>query len=1811
MRKRILQILALAMIFLMISLTPVIALEFSEQSQQIGTPLLAGSGNNDTTPPLLTLNETPKITQKPTLELSGSVDEQSTLRISVLSSRQQDDLPPAKVAGLVLREAAADKVTVDWTPSNERDKRGYVIYRTDVGGSGILNFVQGATYTDENVSSGTSYNYRVAAIDINCNIGIGSDTLNAQTKNGTTVHPVPVPYNLSKMCLQQADVTTTVNGNFVQTINLHDGKNTIKIEAEDAAGNIATLQRTVVLDATAPQILSPTQITDEYSPVYLPFVELNGKISENATVLLYLNNDSSPTYTTTTDDDGSFKKEITLRLDVTFNCEENFGNRQGGFGGGTGGGTGQPPGSFWPQRSLAQTEQFWSQYCQYFTGSIWINHVKIVAQDKAGTNSTAVEGDIVFATCGKGAWWDVNMTKVSPQVLTPSLIARGMGQAGFGYNVGWTVGDEPGRISSIRIDAPPLSRRDQEKYDFDWVNIVPEYKLNENGTGASGYVALNIKKINPSKPGQKNLTMYEIEKNISEHNKGRCLLPGYGCIRVPLMMEISFQSQYYSGTQRVCMLPPVEVAIDARISPQVIPDSFLKRSIAFFNNLIKGIEAVEEPVKIVMQATAIVCAVSLIALYIVYVREQWNCKWSKTIGALTGGGFDVNVAKTGMCTAKYGDETVNGNKDKKDVCVQCQAALEQSKKWEERMKWICDRITCPSAPTLQKYIRDAKSKGKGTGFKIGGTTYYTGNDCADPSIQPGYSYGAKAPITVLTGMGGRSTTGGKPFGIKEVYQSYLEYKDGKAVPVATPISTDGKTVEIKCDAAHPMTAACCGQSYVDEWNSACLVENEIKDSFCLSGQLTTDSRNKPATDTAPADTFYQDQCSTARRVWNSIAGFCEASGKPKPDLVHSGWVCKPGACIQEDSYSSGTATPPPEIICGKCSTYNTKTKKCDWGFKEDDDECKAYKAEVGNPTYTTAKDVGQLGSTREIVYRIIPEGSIDTGLLTSTSERTIVQRGYVIERDKLSSINLEESENEALVINNRYFVNLKTLDGSMIATTMQGDEYNKGKEAFTADLKRVGQQYSRSPEDIYREILAKAGAKERDYIVEPTSGMFRSAQCACLPAFRGYLQFYKGLFGAVRTCFESLLYTGDGKAGVCQQVLSVYVCDLFYDLISCFQKRYSAGPGGSVKGGGISGVLGSLTGAGSRIAETVTNRYGKTSTFQSLFGQRQLANAVCIWAFTGDFVFDFQSALEQNFNVPLESKGFAAACHRRFVSYDPSSAPSGLATFEYDTGVGLVAGADLTYRIYLKCSADYSCDPSQGFEGGKCDCAETGEQMYPLMGQPGITGSLRKGQVLDAAPFISIPGKQKKVRFDKAILEWTYQNNDKERVTKKAECDVKQQGGDAPAYCSFDMANVAYRCDLNTGNDFWAKFNNPPKPRSEYFAKGEKLNFDFDVTQKIPQNPSCTGEECEYTKYLGYEVKNAQGFVITSSDEKNDFLRLNTDGKWFPNKDVTGYVLTEADFVRKEKKNECTAVSGRTDVVDSCGTTSTRLGIIKITKTSDPAPTKKYTCVPMTKDISGTYKEITDPGFSCECKEIEGGNIGCTGMLIYLKSSVEFKPSESLVIEAKEGTPVTEGSTTPCSDNPGKELEFEATFRIFDAMQTDSGVYTRSRQPTQYNNKEQKQTIRFKVRCSKGDINGGEATKAIGPQCRFNEALNIDACYCLSRDRYTQLLNNAVNDAGIAAAKTLLNCGVSTDTTKFPTKSDPRNVGNFCCVAGAQTPVCSTLPCCDSSGQSFAPSGGCLCGSATCNAAAPYCYLQVPETGYGCHTNKTTPAGSV
>ena len=412
--------------------------------------------------------------------------------------------------------------------------------------------------------------------------------------------------------------------------------------------------------------------------------------------------------------------------------------------------------------------------------------------------------------------------------------------------------------------------------------------------------------------------------------------------------------------------------------------------------------------------------------------------------------------------------------------------------------------------------------------------------------------------------------------------------------------------------------------------------------------------------------------------------------------------------------------------------------------------------------------------------------------------------------------------------------------------------------------------------ELYYQVFERVGATGKEYIVKPEDeGLVRSIQCVCLPAVTSSIQLWRNILGATRDCFKTILLTGDGSEGVCKATLSTYVCDLLFDVIKCFVQKFSSpGAGGRASGKGIGGFVSAITGAGNKIQQKVQGRYGETAVWKTMFVDRKLVHSLCAFAFTGTWNFDVSSIFSQTVqNIPVQSQGFLTPCTRQFISFNPNTNPKGQTTWVYHFGVGLAAGADVSYDLQLRCSQGYRCQEKDGYKNGECDCNKKGEQTRTIFVPELQPNPLKKNDILNKEIFYTIQAgsDEATIRYDKAILKYTYLNpkTNKEQP-QETTCDIRLTGGDAPNFCQFDTFSLSYRCQFGVGESVVRLDKAEPKYTKQkegvkMFGLNEPLILDLTIRQ---QQPIEKARSFEGKKYIFYTLKDGQRTIKRITEQE-------------------------------------------------------------------------------------------------------------------------------------------------------------------------------------------------------------------------------------------------------------------------------------------------------------------------------------------------------
>ncbi|MDO8642179.1 MAG: N-acetylmuramoyl-L-alanine amidase [Candidatus Woesearchaeota archaeon] len=613
------------------------------------------------------------------------------------------------------------------------------------------------------------------------------------------------------------DIRVPVSESVAQNI----GKKTdVHFVFADEAGNTKQESKTIQILGPAPQLFSHN--LNELNPSYTQKVTVRGNATPGAVVFVTVNDEVTPNsawstslldlvkslsvraapqkeYTAVAGPDGRFSIDVLLTQFVQTNLTQ-----------------------YLPQQPLDSSANTFGR--QYDVGSTFENRLQIFVVDDLGRSSTSGPVSVVFAKCGSGGFWEVEQSKITPSTVIPAHLRNGIAQLGFNVKLKWRgPADRATILSPPRFRVLHQSTEARRDYAFDPETLVRQpVQVTWSDDYTVGGIVVNFNQLP------------YLQKNLSDISAKKDLL-----IKIPLQMEVLFEyedasgmgtgipatsgaqappgTQYISGvsgrpsyqnyqqplspsstsgvyggragkitrTQLHCT--DVVTTLDLELDERWLPTWLLKDSIHFFDDAIKTLNQILQYLKFVLIGTFVTCLGSFAAYYYKLVIEKLDC------------------------TGVYADAA---DSPEKQQCIQ---SRESRKDYERYMKWICDRVYCPAAPTLAVHITQA-SMAKTRALQSDGTT--------NPAH---YDLGS-------TNADAKEAQCGNP-GMNEgvVYDAADELLSSSSSSMLTPFSgiptVPGASPEKQC-----------AQEYINQWDSACWFTNELRQSECIYDTATKSSR---------------------------------------------------------------------------------------------------------------------------------------------------------------------------------------------------------------------------------------------------------------------------------------------------------------------------------------------------------------------------------------------------------------------------------------------------------------------------------------------------------------------------------------------------------------------------------------------------------------------------------------------------------------------------------------------------------------------------------------------------------------------------------------------------------------------------------------------------------------------------------------------------------------------------------------------------------------------------------------------------------
>jgi chitodextrinase len=202
-------------------------------------------------------------------DAAGNIGSSPSVTINVTNGQQGDSTPPSTPTGLVTTGVAASSIGLAWQPSTDNvGVTGYKVYRN----GNLIGTTPNTSFTDTNLSPGTSYTYQVSAYDAAGNTSSPSASITGTTSSNG---------NGNGGGNGNGPQITTMISNITDTYAL------LTISTDQPAA-------VVVRYGTTNQYGSATHVSPYLTKVYEPLPDLTPNTTYHYQVIAYANDVSLP-----------------------------------------------------------------------------------------------------------------------------------------------------------------------------------------------------------------------------------------------------------------------------------------------------------------------------------------------------------------------------------------------------------------------------------------------------------------------------------------------------------------------------------------------------------------------------------------------------------------------------------------------------------------------------------------------------------------------------------------------------------------------------------------------------------------------------------------------------------------------------------------------------------------------------------------------------------------------------------------------------------------------------------------------------------------------------------------------------------------------------------------------------------------------------------------------------------------------------------------------------------------------------------------------------------------------------------------------------------------------------------------------------------------------------------------------------------------------------------------------------------------------------------------------------------------------------
>ncbi len=691
---------------------------------------------------------------------------------------------------------------------------------------------------------------------------------------------------------------------------------------------------------------------------------------------------------------------------------------------------------------------------------------------------------------------------------------------GFTYELEYRHNGPEPQITHVTLSEPPMSPFQRNDYDWDLVDGDPVMNTISNQT--YGYVQINLKPYDPLPESDVTL---DKEKEIEKLHAGRCFgssitvgssqaeggSDDIGCVKLPVVITITYDNPNGEGTltQKQCM--DFSYIITPRLdTSQWIPESFLKGSADFLDNLIDAAQSLRKFTRPAAEFSLKSCLVSY-PVYFIFgqLYQTKSCVMNGAIAHMGDipmlPGEEVSNCDSEFCAQGLDDDSQDPDSNYKSAqkVQECYDATVTTERLWQLSKLLCKRAMCGTIPSFTNYVKNL-ARVPTSGGELDFEAMFMSNPPSYCShIKPA---GDNPSVPELTQVYAYSEASGDFTGDgSEFLKKRTEAEDLGELGFTAEhraLSMFLHTVEGDEKQTWAQTKrGWCEEEYSYLYSATCpLLRDPYKDSFCTFGNLYGDSFSG----VQGFQSTYDDLCGQNKSIGTLMNDVSDKLNFCKADEQRGNFTIKIGE--------------------GENAMLYEVTPRSSDGADRERGHIRVLLP--GNTYYER-------------------EGSADEDLLVDVT--------------KLEELGVELNTVDVITVDD--FNGLRGCPATSANEACYACSRDGPGSGCCPEIRgQTNAEDNYLPQAVAKHLCAPL-EPDKGNIIDATGGIWDTITCNCYTGMDAYLAQIERAARLIRDCFLTILKTGDGSSGMCQQVLTVYVCDILYWAFDCLSNYADVGVG--------------------------------------------------------------------------------------------------------------------------------------------------------------------------------------------------------------------------------------------------------------------------------------------------------------------------------------------------------------------------------------------------------------------------------------------------------------------------------------------------------------------------------------------------------------------------------------------------------------------------------------------------------------------------